>query len=149
MAKLAIISALLLGACMTTTDTEDVARLNEDHVAPINVVDEVELPQTTPDYIDVGTVIITGVLIPGRESTATHIDLGTALEVDPWGWEQQFCALTDTLDGSDVCSSLCDVDGFIERVNDTGGTNPGSCQQHSCQLGTTIVNLDVCSPSNP
>jgi hypothetical protein len=148
LAKLAIISALLLGACVTTMDSEEVARLKDDPVAAINVIDEVELPQQTPDYLDVGTVIITGVEIPGRESTATHIDLRTALEVDPWHWEQQFCALTDALDGTDVCSSLCDVDGFIARVNDTGGTNPGSCQQHSCLVGTTVVNLDVCSPPN-
>jgi hypothetical protein len=145
LAKLAIISALLLGACVTT-DSEDLAKVQDDNVAPINVVDEIELPQTTPAHLEFGEVIITGVQIPGRESTATHIDLSTYLEVDPWAYEQQFCALVDTLPGSDVCSTLCD--GVSARVNTTDGANTG-CTQHSCLMGTTIINIDVCSPSNP
>ncbi|MDX2091290.1 MAG: hypothetical protein SFX73_25755 [Kofleriaceae bacterium] len=146
MAKLAMISALLLGACVATDTTEDVAKVTDDAVTPINVVDEVELPTATPDYGDFGTVVITGVQIPGRESTAVHIDLGTALEIQAFPYEMEFCAIADTLDSSDVCSSLCDPDGFSARVNPTGGAG---CSQQSCQLGDTLVNLEVCSPSNP
>lgn len=151
MAKLAMISALLLGACVAT-DTEDVAedvaRVTNE-VTPINVVDEVELPTETPAFGDFGTVVITGIEIPGRESTAVHIDLSTALEIDAFPHDIEFCAIADTLDGSDICSSLCDVEGFVARVNSTGGANPSGCNQQSCLLGDTLINLDVCSPTNP
>lgn len=148
MAKLAILSALLLSACVTTDTTENTAKVTND-VTPINVVDEVEIPQATPDFVDYGTVTITGIQIPGRESTATHFDLQTVLEVDAFPFDIEFCAVAETLDSSDVCSSLCDVQGFIARVNDDGNEGQGGCTQQSCKVGDTIVNLDVCSPSNP
>jgi hypothetical protein len=138
-------SALLLGACVAQPDSETSARI-EDNVTPINVVDEVEMPTPTPDYVDFGTVIITGVQIPGRESTATHIDVRTALEVDAWPYDIEFCAVQEGLDSADICSSLCDPDGFIARVHDQGGKNPGGCQNHTCTTGTTIVDVQVCLP---
>lgn len=145
--KLAIVSALLLGACVAA-DTDDVAKVGSDNVAPINVIDEVEIPTATPDHVDYGSVIITGVEIPGRQSTKTHLDWQTVLEVDPYGWSMEFCAASDSLPASDVCSAICDPDSFIARVNDTNQQNPETCTQHSCQLGDKIVNIEVCSPAN-
>ncbi len=145
--KLAIVSALLLGACVAA-DTDDVAKVGSDNVAPINVIDEVEIPTATPDHVDYGSVIITGVEIPGRQSTKTHLDWQTVLEVDPYGWSMEFCAASDSLPASDVCSAICDPDSFIARANDTNQQNPETCTQHSCQLGDKIVNIEVCSPAN-
>lgn len=147
MTKLAILSALLLGACVATDTSEDVARLTDD-MGPTNVVDEIEIPQPTPDYADYGSVVITGIQIPGRESTGAHFDLQTILEVDAFPYDIEFCALAAGLDSADVCSSLCDVQGFIARVHDDGAEDGGQCRQESCVLGGTIVNLDVCTSSN-
>lgn len=56
------------------------------------------------------------------------------------------CELATELAADNVCSLICDPDGFIARLID-GGTTGGRCYQWRCELAYGItVNVGVCLP---
>lgn len=145
MAKLAILGvsvALALGACVADDSTTS-PRVLSDDITAMNVVNEIEIPTTTPDNIDPQVVVITGLDYPGHTPLQPNIDMRNAdtLTLDPNA--RAICAQVQSLPDTDVCSSLCDPDAFVARVFDSGSTG---CTTQSCNLPDgTRAEVDVCN----
>jgi hypothetical protein len=143
LASLGFTVALLIGAgACVADDPSTSARVFADDVTAMNVVNEIEIPTAGDDNIDPQVVVVTGLDYPGRVPLQPNIDLRNAdtLTLDPNA--RNLCALVEGLPNSDVCSSLCDPDGFAARV--FGGST--GCTTQSCQLpGGGIATVDVCN----
>jgi hypothetical protein len=141
--KLALI-ALVLGACVAD-DPTNVARVLNDDVTPRNVVDQVEILRWGDDNVDLELVEVTGLEVPGGTGQ-DHIDMANVgiAELNPIG--RAVCALAETLPGSDVCSVLCDAQGFAARAMGDIGSD---CTEHRCELpGGVSVLANVCVTTN-
>ncbi len=80
-------------------------------------------------------------------TTTTHdvaaADSATLIEQDTTG---TLCALASDLPSTDVCSLVCDPDGFKARLLDDGMTG-GNCYQFRCNLSPEVtVTVGVCLP---
>jgi len=58
----------------------------------------------------------------------------------------EFCELAANLPTTDVCSLVCDPDGFKARLTDSG-MKSGNCYQLRCNLSPEVsVTVGVCLP---
>ena len=78
----------------------------------------------------------------GDEQAQLEVDTlerGTAVEAD-------ICGLAEGLSRDNVCSLVCDPEGFQARLVDDGMSG-GRCYQFRCDLGAdTVVSVGMCLP---
>jgi hypothetical protein len=80
----------------------------------------------------------------------TPLDEQAVLEVDTVergpDVEADLCGLAAGLSRDNVCSLLCDPEGFQARLLDDGMSG-GRCYQFRCDLGAdTVVSVGMCLP---
>ncbi len=67
------------------------------------------------------------------------VELGPDVEAD-------ICGLAESLSRDNVCSLVCDPEGFQARLVDDGMSG-GRCYQFRCDLGAdTVISVGMCLP---